>query len=214
MSVELGYKFYSPKGPAALGHPRLDVNIYAQPTGEHFDPQRASFQVAEPGDGVDELKVTHPWHGQRRLRLCAGSIVIQDRHRKTVEGYSFGGDLEIVDHGSYSTCTVTSPAPIFDLSNPRSTETEIVAEFEAMLARRRARWGKDDRGFERRLATAEPFLLFAAALEEMEARLCEVPVANRDDPWWQVCGPLPLAIRALKQSHEWPRQLPTLDQLL
>jgi len=213
--LELGYFFYPSEYPGLCdAHPRLDIHVYDQPTGRHFDPEWSSFWVAEPGGGLCQMVVSHPWHGGDCFRVCAGRIIMRDRKDKVVEAYSFGGELDLESTASSTICRLTSAAPIFELVGTHSFATILVSEFESLLARQHASCGTDDREFSARLASIEPPLLFAAGLTAIEERLDCLPQDAQDGLYAETLEVIRNTMRAMRQQDRWPASLPTLDSLL
>src|SRR5262245_51200600 len=108
MASELGYYFYPSDYLQTLGPSQLGVNLYAEPTEEHFDPERAIFLVVDATEDVKPLTFVHPWQGAERFRVCAGRIMIMDRREKVVEAFSLGGALRVTVQSDHTHCVLTS----------------------------------------------------------------------------------------------------------
>jgi len=211
--MELGYLFYPASNPHALGHPRLDVNLYELPTGEHFDPQELTITVDDPIQGWQQLTFYHP-ADPGLYRVCIGRIVILDHVKKEVEAFSFGGELETSRFENHSLCCLTSPAPIFDMGRFAQDELELVSEYEAELARLRARWLQQEIDFEERLAAIAPERLFWALTGAVQNRLRSLPASAHSDQYWASRHTLHAAICFLEPSGELPPGAPTIDDLI
>jgi hypothetical protein len=192
----------------------LDVNVYDEPTEEHFDPEEACFIAVSSEGGVGPLTVTHPWSRRSEYRICAGHIYLEDRQDKSIDAFSFGGKLVITTHPTHTSCTLTSPAPIFEIPVRRTVTGIVVSKFEAMLARRRARWIGDQVGFERRLASVDPLILFAAVLVRIEEKLKATPSRSRDYWSWQALDVIHDTMHQMQREGTWPSSLPPLADLL
>ena len=87
MEPELGYYFH-PAGSGALhGYRQLDVNIFREPTEEHFDPEQLTVWAVDSRHNVGRLTIGHPHVGQKQLAISAGSISLRDRKDKVVKAF-------------------------------------------------------------------------------------------------------------------------------
>lgn len=211
--MELGYVFYPASNPHALGHPRVDVNLYDLPTGEHFDPQEMTLPVDDPIQGVGQLTLYHP-ADPGPYRVCIGRIAIIDHLKKEVEAFSFGGVLETNRYENHSLCSLTSSAPIFDMGRYAEDEFDLICEYEAELARLRARWLSQEEDFEQRLAAIAPEALFWALTSAVQGRLQAIPASAHTDQYWASRHNLRAAILFLEPSGEVPAEAPTVDVLI
>ncbi len=217
MTEQPGYYYHPSIYSPPLGHPQLDVYVSGQPADRFFDTKRARFHVAE-GETIRLLSVSHPWlawQGPDRFTVCAGRFYLYAHDGSVVEGFSLGGDLEIVPSGDVTTCHLTSPAPIFSLpADPDSPEVIVVSELEDLVAERHAQWGTDDAGFSRRLVQADPFLLTVTGLLALKHRFDQVPTAARTQASRTAARIVNQAIRTLEKTGDWPASVPTLADLL
>ncbi len=214
MTNELGYYFYPVGQPDDPGHPQLDINIYGQPTGQHFDPVQVDLFVDRPDHGLEKLTISHPWSGPDELRVCPGRVTLHDLVGKVVIAFTFGGEMKIINRGTYTSCELTSPAPIIHMMEGQEIRTVLVTEFEGVLARRRAEWAGNETGFETRLAQAEPFTLFVVGLVTLKEHLQQVPSQLRGDSYQQASHVINQAIRLVQENGHWPASLPMLADLL
>jgi hypothetical protein len=214
MQSDLGYFFHPSRTPDLPGHPRLDVTLYPTPTMEHFDPEQASFEVADPETGIEQVHIAHPWTGPEHLRVAIGYIRLVDRHDKVVTAFSFGGSLDIAVDEDHTRCSLVSSSPIFHVEDKQDLPALLVNEFEALLAIRRAGWAGDEVGFNRRLAGLAPVQLYAVGLEEVEARLLQSPITLRGDLYWMMRHMVNELRRQLQEAGNWPDPLPTMADLL
>jgi hypothetical protein len=211
---QLGYLFHGEEHPSALGPLELTVNLLARPTHQHFDPEEATFPVADLHSGIDQMEIVHPWHRKKTFQVCAGRIFLRDRLDKTVEAFSFGGDLTIEAGEKLTTCHLRSPAPIIALTAVQSLSVIFVSTVESLLARRRVAWECDDIGYEHRLASIAPDTLFAAALAAAARHLDHFPVEVRSEHYWHHAAALDTAIQRMKADGSWPSPTPSLDDLM
>jgi len=166
---ELGYFFYPPENPHDPGHPRLDINIRAEPIYRHFDPEHVLINVFSTSDGLETLKLQHPWTGVDRFRIFPGRVTMQDRLNKTVLAFTFGGELEIKTQEDKTTCILKSTAPILSLTFEHTIPVLLTEEAEIFLAEMRAGWVDNQEALEKRLSEADPldfYMLFLNALRE------------------------------------------------
>lgn len=210
---DLGYIFYPHKTPDHPGHPRLDVIIPAAPTYRHFDPQKVQFQVTSVTDGIEHLKIHHPWTMGKSYRVCAGRVFLTDRKGKRVEAFSFGGELQIASETDKTVCALVSEAPIFALFTTHDLPMWFVAEVEALLARQKAHWEpQHPHSYETHLAAVEPFPLYVACLHALQARVAHLPDgADELDHFGQRF--VRAEIKRLQDEGAWPLLPPTLAQL-
>jgi hypothetical protein len=214
MKDELGYLFGGAQHASALGYLELEVNLYAKPTQEHFDPEEATFLVASQYGEIEHKVIAHPWHSAKKYRVCVGRIILRDRVGKTVEAFSFGGELAISVEESYTSCLLRSPAPIFALTDIHGLSVMFVSRFEALLAREHATWDCDDVGFERRLTGVKPATLFVAGLAAVAEQLDHTSAGARGGHHWHDAAALHQAIQHMKAGGSWPFSTPSLDDLL
>jgi hypothetical protein len=214
MISELGYYFHPLPPPATHGYSQLDINIYSEPTGKHFDPIRVHLFVFKADEDLVRVSISHSWTGPSPLQVGPGRVILQDYRDKMVTAFTFGGEMEITNHSLYTSCHLTSPAPIFHLVQGQDTPTILVTEFESFLARRRAEWAGNETGFEARLAKIEPFTLFLVGLATIKEHLYHVQPQLRGESYRQEVHVINEAIRTVQTNGHWPASLPTLAQLL
>lgn len=211
--MELGFYFHPSKDEFSLGCIKLDVNVYAKPTGDHFDPDQLSIPVIGIDGNGEELKITHPWRGLKNYKVSPGRIIISDRYEKKVEAYSFGGNLEISNYENHVNCSITSPAPIIPMINETNSNILFVSEFEAILAKLRANYDRDS-DFERDLSSIDPFVLYTAGLANVKDWLKEIPARYQDENYTDTYQIIVNTIQLLKENGEWPAIVPLLEKLL
>lgn len=211
--MELGFVFYPAADPQSAGHPRLDVNLYETPTGEHFDPHTLSLVVSDPLKGIHRLTLYHPVDATE-YQVCLGRIILVNFADKAVEAFSFGGLMKIHNYPDHSLCQLTSSAPIFDMGQFAEDEMELVCQFEAELARLRAAWHREDVEFEQRLAAFDPKTLFLALTVSVQQRMRQIPASSRDDHYWQTLHTISSAVRFIEPNGQLPANSPALAALL
>lgn len=214
MDVKQSIIFYPASDPHALGHPQLDVTLFAQPTGADDDLESVDFVVATGKGEVEHLLVQHPWPWPGHYRVGADYVTMLTRYSEIVDAFTWGGELEIRSDDTQTLCSLTSPVPIFDLDDMDSLEDELANRFDAVVAGWRAQWQREDITFEAGLAQTEPGVLYAVALTEMQARLHLVPVQARDDRHWRLVQVIHQSIHLAQQQGAWPTPVPALTDLL
>jgi len=214
MPDKLGYVFHQLKDVPLKENAQLEINVYTKPTGEHYDPQQVSFPVAL-GEHVEQIKVTHPWRGQKQYRVCAGRVRLLDWRGKVIEAATWGGQLNITPKNGLTYCSLTSPAPIIELVDETSSpEVRLTCEIEALLAKRRAEFCHDVKLFEKRLIAADPLMLFMVSVATIEEMFSQVPCSQRGLRYRAACEAVRQTIELLKKRGGWPTSLPSLTELL
>ncbi len=210
--MELGFLFYPPAHPQALGHPQLDAILYLIPTHEHFDPHQITLPIETEDKGVQNLTFYHP-ADDGVYRVGLGRVVLENLEHKEVEAFTFGGQLEITAYTDHTLCRLKSPAPIFDLGLFAEDELELVYEYEAEAARLRASWRREDLDFDQRLAQIDPRTLFLALTAAVEQRLRTMPVASRTEKYWQFRHSLHTALSFVEPDGNFPAEMITVESL-
>ncbi|MCL4296964.1 MAG: hypothetical protein KJ077_14600 [Anaerolineae bacterium] len=214
MINELGYYFHPLPQAGTHAYSQLDINIYSQPTEKHFDPIRVHLFIFKADQDLVRVTIGPSWTGTSPLRVGPGRVILQDYRDKMVTAFTFGGKMEITNHSLYTSCELTSPAPIFHLVPGQDPPTILVTEFESFLARRRAEWAGNEAGFEGRLAKIEPFTLFVVGLATIKEHMQHVPPQLRGQLYRQEAHVINEAIRTVQENGHWPVSLPTLAALL
>jgi hypothetical protein len=209
---EFGYKLHTPAGEITPALYQLDVVLRKEATGAHFDPVEMHLLVTHEGD-VFEREITPRIRDKMDVRAVAGQVDLYDRFNEVVTFFTFGGDLHASPEDGRTLCTLTSPAPIIHLYGELSSASLLGVEAEAMLARRRAAWGADRATYRERLAKVDPFLLYAALLENLEARFKQFPPDVREDAQ-DFINYLHATLHRLRRSPGWPASIPSIEDLL
>ncbi len=159
----------------------LEVWITAAPAKRHFSPKQVRLGIAASSGNVETLAITHPWTRQGRYRARAGRVILRAHTDEVAEVFTFGGELDITSNLEMTTCTLTSPVPIIEVSADDSMLTMLVAEVEVLLARRRAVWGEQEYAFEKRLASADPLVLYTTCLATLRDHVAHIPESAQED---------------------------------
>ena len=177
---DLGYIFYPPVDPHDPGHPRLDINMRAEPTYRHFDPEHVLINVITTTEGLQSLKLQHPWTGTENYHVFPGRVTMQDRLNETATAFTFGGELTIETQEEKTTCILTSSAPILGLIFDHAISVLLSEQAEIYLAELRASWAHDPEELERKLAASDPMELYATFLQDLREKFKSYP--KLEDP--------------------------------
>jgi len=208
---DLGYIFFPSEIPHYPGHPRLDVILTELPTERHFDPTRVQYQIVSRQNRAEHLSVHHPWTAGELYRVGVGRIFIRDRIDKTVEAFSFGGELRIFSDPPRTICVLTSPAPIFDLWQTPSLPMWLTAEVEILLAEQKVKGLQSTRDeLDLHLGKVDPFLLYASCLKALHDK--SWPLSEDE----YGAGPhfVRNEIKRIEQAGNWPLLVPSLAELV
>jgi hypothetical protein len=163
-----GYYLLPKSHDESPGYTGLLVAIRKQPTGQHFDPQTLHLRLR------DEKGVAR-WRAPSWImpleesagRVCPGHVSLRDRHDKSVEFFTFGGSLEVASGRDEIVYALRSPAPILELTAHETAADLLASEAESLMAEAEAKWGRDEEGFNQRLAEVDPLELYAATLQSI-----------------------------------------------
>ncbi|MBN1267857.1 MAG: hypothetical protein JXA25_20365 [Anaerolineales bacterium] len=173
LAAQWGYAF-SRNGCSNGGsteHPMQELwfVLREEPTGQHYDPLSARLWLILGNNGLERRLLRHPWRGSETVTAGPGHVQLRDRFGRTVDAYTFGGQLKITPCADNTCCTLQSPAPIFDLrySEQYSAAKILCERVEVLLARRKASWISEPAGFSRKLAETSPLDLYLSCLKEL-----------------------------------------------
>ena len=217
LNTELGYYFYHRRYPHSPGYPGLEIHIYDFPTFLHFDPQRLlipAVRIRPQGSfgPFEQLTIQHPWPFGNQYRVCAGGFKVIDRIGKSVDAFSFGGNLSIHSEESLTTCLIESPAPILGVGNDSANPTILAEECEIILAQRRAAW-YSERNFNEHLATVDPLKLYVTCLNFLKKKY-QGNLHRNSLQYISFLTFLNEEIRALRGLGLWPFLVPEIDEIL
>jgi hypothetical protein len=216
----LGYRFHPKRDPHDPGYPGLDVFLHADPTGQHFDPERVGLTIAavtQQSAGTEHLAIHHGWRGLDHYTVCASRVVLHDRQDKIVEAFTFGGEVYITSEPELTTVSLVSPAPILNLVHkyPLSIPLRLASEVEVLLAQRRAEWAqRDPARFRLRLAEADPVTLYRSCLLALNERFSHFPHDAKNGGIGQFVHFLRGAVKELKEVPDQGQATPLLSELL
>ena len=165
---DLGYQLlpqthrYSPGGSGLL------VAIRKEPTGKHYDPETMHLHLRDVHGMAKQRSLSLLSPGPDSDRVCPGHVILSDRLDKRVEFFTFGGSLEVIPAPDAQVYVLRSPAPVLALVAEEETVADLLAaETEALLGQVQVHWGKDEHGFNRRLAETEPLEFYVGTLHSL-----------------------------------------------
>jgi hypothetical protein len=146
-------------------------------------------------------------------RVCPGQVVLTDRFDKRLEFYTFGGSLELIAVPDGQVYALQSPAPVLELVEEEETPANQLAdETASLLAGAQARWGRNELGFNRRLAEIAPLPLYLGILQSLleQYEQCHPLEAVYHD----LCGLLRREKAWFRSQGLWPHEPYLLERLL
>ena len=215
-----GYLLQDPPYPQAPGGRVLTLWFRAEPTGEHFDPEKAAFPVIErwshgpTGDrfALSEVKIGHPWEGKPSFRVAPGRVRVWDVRAHEVGWLTFGGTLTLERQGEVTVARLTSSAPIIEVAPEDEVILLFIEETEELLAQRRAaHLGDKLEELAARMYGLDPWLLYCVTLGTLAAKfaaLSALPLEKR------VLAYLRQQLHLLQAQERCPRTLPSLEEVL
>lgn len=208
-----GYYFHPHHYSFPLGHPQLDFDLLAQPGERSFNLKLAQMRIWED-DNLRQETLSHLVRQPGKLQVFPGRFSMQTFDGQAVNGFCFGGELQIIHFPDFTRCHLTSSAPIGSLSGKvDAPQTILFNELAALVAKERA-GVKNDEFLARKLANADPFQLFVASLAALDARAKKLAAAAKTQQYRQLAGLIGKAIQAVKEAGEWPDSVPDLEELL
>lgn len=168
--MELGYQYKYLPIPSHPGSRSLLVILNAQPTFDHFDPERTRVPVIVEDKFIATIVINHPWPGDTHYKFTAGIIRLSDRHNKIVDTYSLGGSMNINILSDKTVLKLESTAPLFPKFNSGSISFKISSKMEALLAERKAVWRFNPEIYEERIIKIKPADLYWLLIKELYER--------------------------------------------
>jgi hypothetical protein len=186
LSKDYGYLLVPPRRPTEPGYAGIEIVLCEQPSLSHFDPDQVLLLVSTSDGSAETLKVTHPWIGSARWRLCVGQVDLLDRKGKHVDFFTFGGELTIekAAHGC-THLTLSSEAPFLLTQSQTSPVNLLIQEVEIQMAQARAEWLGKNQNFDSCLASIEPFELYRMCLAAILQRIGQF--SQRDEAVFRLC---------------------------
>lgn len=212
--LELGFHFHPAQDPLTIGHPQLDIHVYSQPTGKHFDPAWVRLPVTSLDTHPYHVIITHPWGGFHHYQIGLGRIILRDHTRKVIEAFTLGGTLDIEVQEHDTTLMVKSSAPILATLDNHNPIDFFIIELESILAEIRAALIGDDLDLEHRLVKVESLDLFRASLLAVESRIRNLFRMSREDQYQETLAVIHQTMKELRVAGQWPKRQQSLTELL
>lgn len=201
--------------PNCPGHPRLTLTLRKTPTEEHYDPETVHVHVVITENHTAPITVRHPWSkGSEKYRVCPGRIYVEDAKQKRLEFYALGGTLTIQSDDQFTVCTLTSPAPIMELSMTPCISELLTEEIEGLIAERKAIWEIAPVEFSKRLSTVDPLRLYLACLLALRDKFSTMPYSAMSDCALQLKHFLGDEIEIVQEQLNHPASHFTLPEVL
>ncbi len=204
----LGYGFFDRARSTSPGYAKLVVTLLDDSDQGYFSPEYLRASIFNESQKLEHLTIYHPWEGTETYQLGCDRIVLRDYKGLTIEGFTFGGMLQIVDKGTYTECVLTSEAPILELVEEFSITTLLAAEAESTIAEFRDQQASTD--YEGWLAQANPLKLYAAIIYKIKRDL--LGLADPDVTQVQLLRFISSELEVL-QADEFKDGLPELTQV-
>ena len=216
---ELGYRFEHFADPHAVGYRAVDLNIYSVPTEQHFDPDHVVVPTVNGEGTIAHTSIVHPWHGKAFYQLAFGNIYIRDRKGRVVELFMLGGAARITPADGHTHCHITSTVPIFHLASPigatdENRDSAIVDEIEALFAKRRVHWLKNDIGYEQRLTSLNPRTLYVASLKAVQDQLTAMPSSTHGEHYYTTLHRVHKALADMEARGVYLDHIPDFETLI
>jgi hypothetical protein len=198
-----------------VGVDRVDLYLTAVAGQRLFDVRSARFQSAA-NEVLQSFTVSHNGAVRGDRPICAGLYTCYDHnHTRYWEGLTFGGQVHITAHYAYTHAAIASPAPIFILMGDADPIQHLLFdELMAAVARHRAEVHESDGEYARRLAHADPYTLFLAALSKLHALARHGPPSMSGRNHLEVQRTVQRLIDAVRNHDGWPEQVPPLEDLI
>lgn len=212
--LRFGYFFHPSHYRPPLGYAGLEVYPARSDPDRYFDTAAALFLVNN-GEKTTQVEIAHPFpQAPERYQVVLGRYYLLAHNGDMVEGVTLGGVLQVETRLDYTSCVLTSPAPIFEIEENGGLVATLEVEIEAELARLRAEWPGSDAAFDCRLASRDPLTLFAASLNLLNDYLHTHHQVITPDEVLAERTAVHQAIRTLQDAGQWPKPVPTLRELM
>ena len=209
-----GFELLEKYHPNSPGYSGLIIAIRPQPTQRHFDPEAIQLLLADAAGLVSQTTVHLASSLDGPRRVVPGHLVVSDRVDKRLGYYTFGACLTVFPTQEATYFAVQSSAPVLELSSLFQTEVadQLAAVTEALLARLRVRWGRQESDFLQRLAQLDPLTFYMSTIHSILS--IHAHPANLRNGLRALYYHLRGEQRWLQETGRWPGQPQTLDQLL
>lgn len=208
---KIGYLYHYPNLHHPDGKFRLDIYLSSTPTEQHFDVLHAYFMIEAPNETIDRLTVSHPWVSKKKVHVCAGMVILEDRKKKKEEAFTFGGQLSIDVQEMQTKCVLVSRAPILEISQATLIHRIFIDEVRILLAEQRAQYSQLDQ-YEKQICHTDPYELYLACLKDIIQKIEQFPV--KDENYLQLLVFLHSEQHRLAAVGLYREPIYSLDELL
>jgi hypothetical protein len=213
LAVQRGHVVLPRPHPKSPGWAGLLVALCRMPAGASFAPAMVDLWIRDECGLACVTRLAYTQQPRAAGYVCPGRVVLHDRADGRVYYFTFGGSLAVAAVGDPLVYLLASAAPILrigDATDPIAGQVAI--EAEVMLAQTRARWGRDDAGFQHRLAHLEPQNLYGSTLQAVLDQLKQAPALQSQSP--DLVGLIHRERRWLQERGLWPAAEGSLAQML
>lgn len=208
-----GYYLLPKSHPDSPGYSGLLVAIRDKPTMMHFDPEEIHLRIRDVREEASWVTLSLEPFFHQSTPVCASCVRLHDRIGKETRFFTFGGALRAEMIPGETVYALTSPAPILACT-PRlgTVADDLAAETEELIARQEAKWGRDEHGFARQLAYADPLQLYLAVVQTLLQHLESSSAMHQQ--YEALHHTLRLEKEWLIANDEWPVRPVSLDEVL
>jgi len=210
------YHLLAPTHCNCIGYSGLLIAIRRQSTSRHCEPKMLRLPLRD-AKGTITLRTQSSLSPAADLsQVCPGRVILSDRLDKRIEFFTFGSLMEVTCEPGEIIYLLRSVAPILELTTPVETIPNLMAaETESLVAQARARWGRNDKGFSRRLASVDPFQFYLASLHSILLYYEQVHTLELTYLTYHAfCEALHREKHWLVAEGLWPTNPPVLEDLL
>jgi len=166
-----GYRLYPHLHSHVSSYSKIEVNLQAEPTGRHFDPEQVHLTCLSDTGDPEPLIVSQPWSLAKEYQVVVGRIFLSDRVGETVTFFTYGGLLRIENFNDLTVCTIVSPAPILHPLRFTGVAAILADQTEILLAERRAQDLPDLVNYDHYVASTTPAELYLQTLRLLEQKM-------------------------------------------
>ncbi|MBN1311219.1 MAG: hypothetical protein JXB30_07355 [Anaerolineae bacterium] len=206
----VGYGFFERSRPTSPGYTKLQVLLCDKPGHGYYSPKFLRVSIMSKANMMEHLTVSHPWEEMESYQVTMDRVVLRDHQGRTIQAFTFGGELQVVNREDDTLCTLSSPAPILELVEDLSISTLFTTETEAALTTYRLAPETESTIFEQWMATNTPLTIYAASLQMVQSRLLEANLL--DTTQVQLLRMISAEIAAL-EVEVFPDGLPTFKRI-
>jgi hypothetical protein len=204
----VGYGFFERSRPTSPGYAKLRVSLCDKPGYGYYSPKFLRVSSINEANSMEHLTISHPWKDKESYQVMMDRVVLRDHEGRTIQAFTFGGELQIVERQDETLCTLSSPAPILELVEELSISTLFTTETEAALITHRLASEPKSTTLEQWMAATAPLTIYAACLQMVKRRLLEANLLDATQV--QLLRMISAEIAAL-EAEAFPNGLPTFN---